>query len=36
MSKLIEAILTNKDSRNSATLAALVAVVMDAGSPWIA
>ena len=36
MSKLIEEILTNKDARSSVTMAALVAVVMDAGSPWIA
>lgn len=34
MDKLIKEILTNKATRNSAALIALIAVVMDAGTPW--
>jgi hypothetical protein len=35
MNKVIAEILTNKEARKSASLVALVAVLMDAGSPWI-
>lgn len=35
MNKLIREILTNKDARNGISLAALAAVLMDAGQPWI-
>lgn len=35
MDKVIERILTSKEARDSAALAALIAVVMDAGAPWL-
>ena len=34
MNKLIQEILTNKAVRKNAALMALIAVVMEAGSPW--
>jgi hypothetical protein len=35
MDKVIEKILTDEGVRSSTALAALVAVLMDAGAPWI-
>jgi len=35
MNKLIEEILTNKAARDGAALTALIAVMMEAGEPWV-
>ena len=34
MNKIIKEILTKKESRNGLQLAALVAILMEAGLPW--